>query len=70
VLFFNAGESTRRTLAADGAAYTEYAVQHDLYRLLCDEACRDRVAAHWTRHLDGHLSLQEALDRIVADWPE
>jgi hypothetical protein len=70
VLFHTAGESTRRTLAADGIeGYVEYAVSQDVYVKLCGDGCRERVAEHWDPHLDGRTSIEAALDALVADWP-
>ncbi len=70
VLFYNAGELTRRTLLEAGVSdYVEYAVQQDVYPNLCGAGCRERVAKHWDPHLDGKVSLEEALDGLVAAWP-
>lgn len=70
VLFYNAGELTRRALRDDGiAGYTEYGVQEDLYKDLCGAGCRERVVKHWTPHLDGTISMEAALQNLVADWP-
>lgn len=70
VLFHTAGESTRRTLAADGIdGYVEYAVRQDVYVKLCGDGCRERVAEHWDPHLDGKTSIEAALDALVAAWP-
>lgn len=71
VLFYNAGELTRRTLLENGVSgYVEYAVQQDVYPNLCGAGCRELVAKHWDPHLDGKTSLEEALDGLVAAWPE
>jgi hypothetical protein len=70
VLFHTAGESTRRTLAADGIdGYVEIAVSQDVYVKLCGDGCRERVAKHWDPHLDGKTTIEAALDALVADWP-
>jgi hypothetical protein len=69
VLFHNAGELTRRALLQNGIDYTEYAVQQDLYKSLCGEGCRERVARHWSAHLDAKLSIETALANLVAEWP-
>lgn len=69
VLFYNAGELTRRTLADHGfGTYRHYAV--DLYEVLCGEGCRDLVAEHWDRRLAGERSVDEALTELVAAWPD
>jgi hypothetical protein len=71
VLFYNAGELTRRVLLEDGVGgYTEYAVQQDLYKSLCGDGCRERVVKYWGPHLDGSASIEVALDNLVADWPQ
>jgi len=71
VLFYNAGELTRRAFAEDGYDdYVEYAAKGKLYDDLCGSGCRARVAAAWNRHLDGGASLEEALDALVASWPD
>jgi hypothetical protein len=70
VLFHNAGELTRRTLQENGVGgYVEYAAKYDVYRQLCGEGCRDRVAAAWDRRLDGSASVEDALDALVSSWP-
>jgi hypothetical protein len=66
VLFYNAGELTRRTLAQNGIAYDEYGAA--MYADMCGPACRERVAAAWDRHLSGELSMDEALEQLVAAW--
>jgi hypothetical protein len=68
VLFYNAGELTRRAYFEDGIDdYTEIAVK--LYPVLCGEGCRDRVAAAWTPHLDGKATIDEAIEKLVSEWP-
>ena len=70
VLFYNSGELTRRALVADGVGwYRDYAAQHDIYTSLCGTGCRERVAKHWKPHLDGNVSIEAALENLVADWP-
>ena len=70
VLFYNAGELTRRTLAEDGVpGYVEHAVVHKVYPALCGEGCHERVVAAWNPHLAGKTSLEQALDGLVAAWP-
>ena len=71
VLFYNAGELTRRTLLKDGVSdYVEYAVRQNLYPDLCGTSCRELVAQAWDPHLDGRASIEEAIDGLVAAWPE
>lgn len=67
VLFYNAEEITRRVLADAGIAYGGYAGP-SLYRDLCGEGCREKVAAAWDPHLAGTATMDEALDRLVASW--
>jgi hypothetical protein len=70
VLFYNAGELTRRTFLEDGVTgYVEYAVRQDVYPKLCGANCRELVAKHWDPRLDGKISLEKALDGLVAAWP-
>ena len=64
VLFFTAGELTRRELKANGIDYTEYAGQQ-LYTNLCGAGCRDKIAQHWTPVLDGKGSIADALSGLV-----
>jgi hypothetical protein len=71
VLFYNAGELTRRTLLEDGVSdYVEYAVRQNLYPDLCGTSCRALVAQAWDPHLDGRASIEEAIDGLVAAWPQ
>lgn len=70
VLFYNSGELTRRALARDGiGGYRDYAAAYDLYKSLCGEGCRERVAKAWKPHLDGQTTIGAALEALVADWP-
>ncbi|HJQ36960.1 MAG TPA: hypothetical protein VKB93_07465 [Thermoanaerobaculia bacterium] len=66
VLFYNAGELTRRALAENGIAYDEYGAA--MYPDMCGAGCREKVASAWDRHLSGELSLDEALEQLVAGW--
>ena len=70
VLFYNAGELTRRVLQQHGIAYEEYAQKYKIYRDVCGDGCRDRVAAAWNRRLDGVASVDDALDALVSFWPD
>ena len=71
VLFYNAGELTRRTLLEDGVSdYVEYAVRQNVYPNLCGAGCHELVAEAWNPHLDDRASIEEALDGLVAAWPE
>ena len=67
VLFYTAGELTRRELAASSIDYTEYAGA-GLYTNLCGAGCRDKIAEHWTPHLDGKRSIADALSALVASF--
>lgn len=70
VLFYNAGELTRRTLLEDGVSdYVEYAVRQNLYPDLCGTSCRELVAQAWNPHLDGRASIDQAIDGLVSAWP-
>lgn len=64
VLFYTAGELTTRELKVHGVDYAEYAGQN-LYTNLCGAGCREKIAEHWTAHLDGKRSIPEALSALV-----
>jgi hypothetical protein len=69
VLFYTAGELTRRTLAEAGVR--DYAaVSDEVIPRLCGDGCKQRIAAAWDRHLSGEISADDALDRLVASWPD
>jgi len=63
VLFYTAGELTRRELKANGIDYTEYAGT-GLYNNLCGAGCRDKLVEHWAPHLDGKRSIPDALSAL------
>jgi hypothetical protein len=63
VLFYNAGEITRRVLAEAGVA--DYRLYMDVERVFAD--LRPAVAAHWPAFLDGRITRQEALLRILRE---
>jgi len=65
VLFFTAGELTRRELMTQGIDYTHFA-QHGIYTSMCGAGCQDKIAAHWTPHLEGRRSIAESLSELVA----
>lgn len=69
VLFYNAGELTRRRYASAGIDYVELAQKADIYKNLCGEGCRERVKAAWDRRLSGELTIQQALDELVRSSP-
>jgi hypothetical protein len=67
VVFYTAGELARRALGKVGDAhYLPYANRYDLYshgwQTLRDAAIRD-----WQPYLDGHVSLEAAVDALVRD---
>jgi hypothetical protein len=64
VLFFTAGELTRRELLAHGIEYLEYA-DAGLYKNLCGAGCREKIVEHWTPHLHGKRSMPDALAALV-----
>jgi hypothetical protein len=64
VLFYSAGEITRRELNANGIDYTLFGGV-GLYNNLCGAGCRDKIREHWTPHIDGKRSIPEALSRLV-----
>jgi hypothetical protein len=67
VLFYTAGELTRRELDTHGVAYSPYAGA-DLYTNLCGAGCREKVVAHWTPRLDGKRSVGDSLSALVASF--
>jgi hypothetical protein len=67
VLFYTAGELTRRELHAHGVAYTEYA-DAQLYTNLCGDGCRAKIVEHWTPRLDGRRSVADSLSALVASF--
>jgi hypothetical protein len=69
VLFYTAGELTRRELESQGVAYREYADQR-LYTNLCGTGCRERIVEHWAPRLDGRRSVADALAALVAAFKE
>ena len=64
VLFYTAGEVTKRELGAHGIAYTPY-VDPKLYANLCGAGCGDKIATHWGPRLDGKVSVANALGALV-----
>jgi len=67
VLFYTAGELTKREFHAHGIAYTLYA-DAGLYGNLCGADCFEKIATHWTPRLDGRRSVAEALSALVASY--
>ena len=65
VLFYTAGELTRRELKAHDIDYTHFA-QGGIYTNLCGAGCEDKIAKYWTPHLDGQQSIAESLSALVA----
>jgi hypothetical protein len=69
VLFYTAGELTRRELDTQGIAYREYA-DESLYTNLCGAGCREKIAEHWGPRLDGRRSMADALAALVAAFKQ
>jgi hypothetical protein len=67
VLFYTAGELTARELKAHGIEYTHFA-HPTIYTRMCGPECEDRMAAHWTPHLEGKRSIVESLSALVATF--
>jgi hypothetical protein len=65
VLFYTAGELTTRELKARGIDYTPYA-NAAFFDNMCGLGCRNKIAEHWTPHLDGKRSIPDALSALVA----
>jgi hypothetical protein len=65
VLFYTAGELTRRALMAHGIDYVHYA-QRGIYTNMCGAGCQDKMAVHWIPHLEGKQSIADSLSKLVA----
>lgn len=65
VLFYTAGELTARELKAHGIDYSHFA-QGSIYTNMCGVGCQDKMALHWTPHLEGKRSIVESLSALVA----
>lgn len=65
VLFFTAGELTRRELMAHGIDYIQFA-QHGIFAKMCGPDCQDKIAVYWMPHLEGKQSIAESLSKLVA----
>ena len=60
--------SITATGVAEADAPQEVAHGHahgPLYTILCGAGCEDKIAAHWTPHLDGTQSIAESLGALV-----
>lgn len=64
LVFYTAGEWTRRNLAAYGVEYGPWGFDAHLY-----QGDFEPVTRHWQAHLDGRLGLEEAIAKVVADLP-
>jgi hypothetical protein len=64
-IFYTAGELTKRDLAND---YVPYAEKKGLYRGSWVR-WHGRIQNYWKQHLDGTLSLDEAVNKIVVNEP-
>jgi hypothetical protein len=67
VLFYTAGEITRRELNANGIDYSLFGGV-GLYDNLCGAGCLARIREHWTPRLDGKRSVADALSALVASF--
>lgn len=67
VLFYTAGELTRRELKTHGIEYAEYA-DADLYTNQCGAGCREKIVEHWTPRLDGKRTVAEAFSALVLSF--
>jgi hypothetical protein len=67
VLFYTAGEVTRRELNANGIDYTLFGGV-GLYDNLCGAGCLAKIREHWTPHLDGTRSIPEALSGLAGSF--
>jgi hypothetical protein len=64
---YSAGELTKRELKVNGIDYNEYAAA-GLYQALCGAGCREKIAEHWTPHLDGKRSIPDAVSALVTSF--
>jgi hypothetical protein len=67
VLFYTAGELTARELKTHGVEYAHFA-QGFIYTNMCGAGCQDKMALHWTPHLQGKRSIVESLSALVATF--
>ena len=67
VLFYTAGELTARELKTHGIEYTHFA-HPKIYTNMCGPDCEDKMAVHWTPHLEGKRSIAESLSALVATF--
>jgi hypothetical protein len=65
VIFFTAGELTRRALAEVGVDYEPYAMKNGLYARAGWTHYVSALDLFWARHLDGGASLEQAVRQIV-----
>jgi hypothetical protein len=65
VIFFTAGELTRRALAEVGVDYEPYATKNGLYARAGWTHYVSALDLFWARHLNGAASLEEAVRQIV-----
>jgi len=65
VLFYTAGELTRRELMAHGIDYLHFA-QRGIYTNMCGAGCQDKMATHWIPHIEGKRTIVESLSELVA----
>jgi hypothetical protein len=66
ILFFTAGELTRREMELFGDEdYVEHALRSGVYTRACGD-CRALLAKHWGPRLDGRATIDEALAALVA----
>jgi len=67
VLFYTAGELTARELKSHGIDYTHYA-HANIYTNMCGASCEEKIAMHWTPHLEGKRSIVESMSALVATF--
>ena len=64
LMFYTTGELTRRNLADLGISYEPYADKNDLWSGPWRDY-RGPLSLFWRQHLDGKLSLEEAISKMV-----
>jgi hypothetical protein len=68
MIFYTAGELARRVLGKVGDVhYLPYAYRYDVYSSQSWQTLRDAVIRAWQPHLDGTMSLGDAIDALVKD---
>ncbi|HEX8172693.1 MAG TPA: hypothetical protein VF824_19305 [Thermoanaerobaculia bacterium] len=68
ILFYTVGDATRRALAARGTSYTPYAYATGVHKRAWPELL-PLLEEHWQAYLDGKLTRDDALAKILTAAP-